>query len=169
MKRLCITIIIVFVGFKSLYAPDLPEVTTKQKEANMERIIRLDELMSAEFSPGNLKALLFYLEAPHPEIIFNQMKLETGWFRSNVFKNFNNLMGMHYPRIRDSYSFEYGIADNGRKVAIYRSWQSSVLDMLLYIEYYESLGYDSSDYYQFLRDIGYCEKDTYTNILKSMT
>ena len=168
-KIITTILIITFLNSGELYAPNLNSQDKEQKEQNKERTVRLEELMSVEFSESNLRELLVLLEASHPDIVIKQMKLETSWFTSRVFKEFNNLAGMHFPRVRDSYSYEYGIADNGRRVAKYRSWQSSVLDYLLLVNYYEQLGYDSSNYYKFLSDIGYCEGNQYTNILKSMT
>jgi uncharacterized FlgJ-related protein len=157
------------MSVKTLFAPDLPEVSEKHKHLNKERIMRLDFLMSVDFSPENLKALLFLLDAPSPDIIYNQARLETANFTSRVFKQANNLFGMHSPRIRENLTSGYIIADNRRKVAKYNKWQDSVLDIMLYFEYYEDLGYNTTDYYTFLRKVGYCEKDSYVNILKSMT
>jgi len=171
MKRLCILIFTIFLFltcFNQLLAPNLSEHQTRVKRENMMRITRLNELMVAEFSPENLKELLILLKAPEPDIILKQAKLESGWFTSRLFKYHNNLFGMHYPRTRDTYSDRYTIADNGSRVASYGSWQSSVLDLLLYFEYYESRGYSTEDYYTFLVRVGYCEKGTYVNILKGM-
>ncbi len=172
MKQLCIltfTIFLILTCFNQLSAPNLSEYQTELKQENMMRITRLNELMVADFSPENLKELLILLKAPEPNIIFNQAKLESGWFKSRLFIYQNNLFGMHYPRTRDTYSDRYVIADNGARVASYGSWQSSVLDLLLYFEYYESRGYSTADYYSFLVKVGYCEKSVYVNILKSMS
>lgn len=168
-KKLITTIMIITALNSALYAPNLNSKDKDRKELNKERMTRLDYLMRAEFSPENVLALITVLEMPSPDIIYNQSRLETANFTSRVFKEGNNLFGIHFARIRDSYAFEFMIADNGRRVAKYRSWQSSVLDLKLQIEYYERLGYNSYDYYKFLRDTGYCENDNYTNILKSMT
>ena len=169
MKRLYILTIAILINFNSLFAPELSDEQEKVKQVTKANIIRLDELMNAEFSSDALRELLVLLGAPSPEIAYKQARLESGNFTSRVFKEGNNLFGMHFPRIRDSYAHEYMIADNGKKVAKYRSWQSSVLDLMLYFEYYESLGYDTSDYYQFLVDASYCEGSQYVNILKSMS
>jgi hypothetical protein len=169
MKRICIVIFLILTCFNQLFAPNLTNTQEEQKNTNKERIVRLDELMTAEFSVDNLKELLILLNAPDPEIILNQAKLETGWFKSRLFVYHNNLFGMHFPRHRETYSDRYTIADNGSKCASYGSWQSSVLDLLLYFEYYESRGYDTKDYYGFLVDVGYCEKNIYVNILKRMS
>ena len=168
MKRICISILLILTCFNSLFAPNLSNYNEEQKEKNIERIYRLDELMLSEFSEENLKELLILLEVPNYEIIINQCRLETGWFKSKLFVYHNNLFGMHYPTHRETYSNKYIIADNGAKCASYVSWQLSVLDLLLYFDYYESRGYNTDDYYKFLTDVGYCEKEIYIDILMSM-
>jgi uncharacterized FlgJ-related protein len=125
--------------------------------------------MRAEFSKENLKALIIILDLPDPDMIYNQARLETGNFTSRVFKEGSNLFGMHRARIRPTTSNDYMIADYGRRVAKYETWQDSVLDMVHYYEYYESLGYSTDDYLVFLKEVGYCEGDQYTDILKNMS
>lgn len=168
MKKLCV-LIIILLNSEPLFAPTLTKYQTEQQRSNMERITRLNELMSSSFSPENLMELIILLEMPSPDIIFKQAKLESAWFSSRVFKEGLNLFGMHLPRVRETTANSYIIADNGRKVAKYDTWIDSVLDMKLFIEYYEDLGYDPLNYYDFLIAIGYCEKDIYTNILKKMS
>lgn len=169
MKNLCVTIILILSLFKLSFAPNISKYQVEQKEVNMMRITRLNELMNEEFSPERLKELLVVLQVPNPDVAFAQARLETSNFTSRVFKEGNNLFGMHLAIIRDTYAFEYMIADNGSRVAKYRSWVSSVLDYALLVEYYEGLGYNTSDYYVFLDQMGYCESKGYTNLLKRMT
>jgi hypothetical protein len=174
MKCVIITLIVIFINlstFKGLYTPNLSNYVTEQKESNIERKIRLNEILNQkEFSEQALRELLVLLEVPDPKISFNQARLETGNFTSRVFKEGNNLFGMHMPRVRDTYAFEYMIADNNRRVAKYRSWQSGVLDYVLLIKYYSDLGYDTTCFYTFLININYCELGGgYLDILKQMT
>lgn len=168
MKSICVLTLLILTCFNSLFAPNLSMYQEHCKQVTKERIVRLNQLMTIEFSEDNLRELLVLLDAPNLIIIIEQMRLETGRFTSPLFLNHNNLTGMHYPRVRDTYASGYTIADNGRKCSSYKSWQSSVLDFLLRIEYYENLGYSSNDYYSFLENTGYCEKDGYADLLKSM-
>jgi len=170
LKITVITLSIIFLNIGQLFAPNLSEHQIEEKEANKASKTRLNELLVAEFSPQNLQELLILLKTPNPEIAYRQARLESGNFTSRVFKEGNNLFGIHYPRIRDSYAFEYMIADGNRKVSKYRSWQSSCLDYVLLVKYYEDLGYNSDDYYAFLTEIHYCELGSrYIDILKSMS
>jgi len=169
VKLTQVLIVMAMLSCKPLLAPNLDKYQLEQKQSNMRRIARLDELMSSDFSPENLRELLFLLDAPDPQVIYNQARLETANFTSNVFRRTNGCFCMHLPRVRPTTSNGYIIADNGSRVAKYDTWVDSVLDLLLYFEYYEGLGYDTSDYYSFLVEAGYCELgSTYVVILKSM-
>lgn len=169
MKRLYIVAIAIFINFNSLFAPELSKEQEKVKQVTKANQVRLDELMNAEFSSDALRELLMLIGAPSPDIIYNQARLETANFTSRVFKEANNLYGMHFARVRSTTASGYIIADNRSKVAKYDSWVDSCLDLMLYFEYYKGLGYNTEDYYSFLISVGYCEKDSYVNILKSMT
>ena len=167
MKKL-VTIVLLITSLNAL-APELDAEQKDSKELIKQNQRDYNKLMSSDFSEDNLRELLKLLNVSHIDIVINQTRLETGWYSSNLFRNHNNLFGMGYANHRESYAYEYTIADNGRKVASYRSWQSSVLDFIEYLKYYESLGNPINDYYSFLEDVGYCEKDSYVNILKKMT
>ncbi len=73
---------------------------------------------------------------------------------------------MHLPYIRKTKAIGSIAADNAR-VAVFDSWQSSVLDLKLYIEYWDSLGYNVKDFKNFLTKVGYCEKPTYVKDLEA--
>jgi len=151
-------------------APELSLREKEGKELNKQNEREYDELVNAEFNEDNLRRLLELLEVDHIDIVMNQARLESAWFTSRVFREGNNIFGMHYPRVRDSYAYEYMIADGGRRVAKYRSWIASVLDYLLLVDYYKELGYSTNEYYTFLEDINYCEKGSiYIDILQRMT
>lgn len=162
MKKLLLVIILLtfFTSFTTL-APGLSKETKEAKELNKQNERDFNDLMNAEFSETNLRKLLLILDVDHVETVIKQTKLETGWYKSRLFVYHNNLFGMHFPKIRETYSDRYTIADNGAKCASYASWQSSVFDYVLYIDYYKSFGYDISDYNKFLVDVNFCEKGSY--------
>jgi len=84
----------------------------------------------------------------YTNIVMAQAKLETGNFKSQVFKENNNLFGFV-----------------GKKGYIkYNNWQESVED---YAEWQRKY-YKSGDYYNFLERIGYAEDSTYTEKLRRM-
>ena len=90
-----------------------------------------------------------------PHIALAQAKLETGHFKSKIFKENFNLFGMKQARIRENTA--KGTRHNH---AYYEDWKSSVTDYILWVknfakdanteeEFYEKLGpYSESSYYQ---------------------
>jgi uncharacterized FlgJ-related protein len=156
---------LLFITIKS-YAPDLDDYQKELERKSLELKLEYEALMQDEFSEENLRRLLFLLNVVNLEYIIKQSKLETGHYTSSLFRNHNALFGMHYPRIRKTTSSGWVIADGGRKVAKYDSWQSSVMDFILYLEYWVAKGYPLDDYPKFLVDVHYCEKgSTYIDLL----
>lgn len=100
-----------------------------------------------------LKAALIYYKIEHPEIVFAQAILETGWLKSEVCQDYNNLFGLYHYRKKDFYKFDH--------------WSVSVPKYAKYIQYkYHSSKYDS--YYDFLDDVGYAEDPEYIAKLQSL-
>lgn len=153
--------LLIFLIPFTTFAPELSIELRENKEFVKQYERNYNDLMNIEFSEKNLRKLLIFLNVDHVETVINQTKIETGWYKSRLFVYENNIIGMHYPRLRDTYSDKYVVADNGAKCASYASWQSSVLDYVLYINYWKSFGYDTSDYNKFLVDVHFCEKGSY--------
>ena len=65
-----------------------------------------------------------------PDIVFAQAILESGHFKSKIFKKNKNLFGMKYPSKRETVSLgkRYGYS-------FYEFWEESVEDYYLYQEY----------------------------------
>ena len=166
MKKIVFSILVLIS--LNAYCPELSNTDREAKELNKSNERELELLFTAEFNEDNLRRLLELLNVDHVNIVIEQMRLETGNFKSNLFRNHNNLTGMHYPRVRKTHATGYTIADNKRRCSVYDTWIDSVKDYILYIEYYKSLGFNTNDYYSFLKIVGYCEKDSYTNLLRKM-
>jgi len=79
------------------------------------------------FSEDSLKSFIYSIRLEHPEIVLAQAKIETGFFKSNILKETNNLFGMNNPKIRMTTS-------NGcyKNYATYKNWMFSVIDYALY-------------------------------------
>jgi hypothetical protein len=71
--------------------------------------------------------LIPYLEA--------QAKLETANYTSNVYKKLNNLFGMKMPKERPTTATASNIIAEGRPYAKYENNDSSIKDMILYLDY----------------------------------
>lgn len=87
----------------------------------------------------------------NPEIALAQAVLETGWFKSNVCKNKNNLFGLYNSNKREYYSF--------------KTWQESVV---AYHKWIESKWNGKGSYFAFLERIGYAKSKDYTQKVKAV-
>lgn len=105
-----------------------------------DKITQEEQMLSLEYSIGYwfinkpeevndsiLYAFLVENKAWYPDILLKQAKIESGNYKSNVFKNSNNLYGMKRVGLRNSTQRGtyngYGVYDN---------WCLSVLDRMLW-------------------------------------
>jgi len=91
------------------------------------------------FSSLLLKDEIKRLDIKFPDIVYGQARLESGNFKSNVFKKYNNLFGFRKS--------EYLYFRHWKEcVAYYANWQKKY--------------YKQGDYFEFLTKIGYAEADS---------
>lgn len=100
----------------------------------------------------------------YPDIVFAQAVLESGHFRSKVYRFNNNTFGMRMPRVRETVALK---SLNG--YAVYSDWQGSVEDYKLYQEYcFKDRKVSRKYYYQYLDRI-YCKAGkNYSTKVKSV-
>jgi len=79
----------------------------------------------------------------YPEIVLAQAILETGWFRSSLCRNRNNLFGLTNPRTGKYFEFGH--------------WTESVRAYYTKVQY----KYKGGNYLLWLRKIGYAEDPNY--------
>lgn len=79
----------------------------------------------------------------YPKIVLAQAILETGWFRSNVCQNKNNLFGLRHPRTGKYFEFDH--------------WTDSVRAYYSKVQY----RYKGGNYLLWLKRIGYAEDQGY--------
>lgn len=79
----------------------------------------------------------------YPKVVLAQAILETGWFRSSLCRERNNLFGLTNPRTGKYYEFGH--------------WTESVRAYLTKVQY----KYKGGNYLLWLRDIGYAEDPRY--------
>ena len=123
----------------------------------------MDNVKDLDFS---IPVLLQYLDIKYPgynKVILKQFILESGWFTSDLFLMANNMAGMKLARIRETTA-----VNTYKNYAAYLHWTDSVDDYFLWLNYHISKGFDISNYYEFLTNIGYAEKETYINLLKKV-
>ena len=87
-------------------------------------------------------------KVPHANIVLAQARLESGNFKSALYKRTNNLFGIKA----------------GEKYKEYPHWRKSIEDYRLKI----SKRYQGGCYYKFLQRIGYAENKDYIKLLKKI-
>lgn len=98
----------------------------------------------------------------HPDIVLRQIILESGNFKSNLFKTYNNGLGMNQPLVRNTTSL--GATENG--FATYSSLETMILDYKIW-QIENAKGLNRNDYYNLLQKI-YAEDKNYVTALKAL-
>lgn len=124
-------------------------------------VIYVHEVGKQEISAERVLTLLDTLNVEHPHIVFAQMRLESGNFRSDLAKNNDNFFGMKYPRQRATVALGMD-----RGYAYYRSWSYSVLDYAIWQRRYAS-GLTEEEYLEMLSE-KYAEDKAYVRKVKSI-
>ena len=169
-KKYIILIILLFISSLFLSAPSLNGrlkvnnnslILAKIKERNIEN--RVNKIKSMDF---NKELLIEYIRLVDPslcDIPIKQFIIETGWFSSTLFLEYNNIAGMKYPLVRQTTAIGIQLEH-----ASYNHWTDSVDDYIHWKNYWKFKGYDTSNYYKFLKDIGYATSENYNNLLRSI-
>lgn len=105
-----------------------------------------DEKVNTEI----MSAACEYYGIKYPNIVTAQAILESGNFKSKVFKEYNNPFGLYNSREKDYFRFNH--------------WTDAILAYQKYIEY----RYKGGDYYLFLDSIGYAEDPNYIRKVKAI-
>ena len=115
-----------------------------------------------DFSEVKLKEYILDLNIHYPHIVMAQAKIESGYFKSNIFKENNNLFGMRQAKARPTTS---SIADNN--YGFYNNWKESVLDYALFQATIIKSIKNEDEYFQYLRQY-YAEDTTYVSKIKKL-
>lgn len=108
------------------------------------------DFMSKSPKDGLMEALIYY-EVNHPEIVYAQAVLETGWFTSNLCLNSHNLFGLYNSRKLQYYKFNH--------------WTESVVAYVKFVQYKYN---PTENYYDFLTRIGYAKDKDYVSKVKNI-
>ena len=109
------------------------------------------------FSEQNLVDYLLELNIKFPDIVFSQVRYETGNFNSLIFKENNNLFGMKVANSRATTN-----KGEQHNHAIFDNWQMSVIDYALWQNAYGRKFKTRESYIQYLKSV-YAE-GTYESI-----
>ena len=115
-----------------------------------------------EFSPEKLKAYILELNIKFPHIVYAQAQLETGEFKSKIFKENNNIFGMKVATRRPTTNKG---EENGH--AYYSNWRESVVDYGFYSAQYLSNIKTESEYLDYLGQ-SYAEDPNYVSKIRKL-
>ena len=125
-----------------------------------ERLIVIREYSG--FSESKLIEKINQLNFRYPHIILAQAKLESGYFKSTIFLENNNMFGMKQAKLRANLA-----KGTNRNHAYYDTWQDCILDYALYYSTYLSDIKTEGEYFEYLRQ-NYAEDKTYVQRLKQI-
>jgi len=130
----------------------IPEQDSESKTATISRMYKY----LIENGVDRTTALVFIAQSMH----------ETGNFKSDLFRKYNNGFGMKQPHKRETTSI--GASPTG--YAMYDSVESSLADLALWLKEFNSPDQFSSvsQYVSFIKSKGYFE-DTLTNYMGAVT
>ncbi len=119
--------------------------------------------ISNTFTPYNLQQYIIEKNIRHPHIAYAQTLLETGEFKSTIFRENNNLFGMKrsIKRPTTAVGVKYGHA-------VYTDWKKSVDDYLLWQNMFKKTPTEREDQYFALLKQKYAEDKRYVSILKTI-
>ena len=140
---------------------EFPEEEVVVERDCIDLVIYVHEVGKQEISTERVLTLLDTLNVEHSHIVFAQMRLESGNFKSDLAKNNDNFFGMKYPRQRATVA--RGV---DRGYACYRSWSYSVLDYAIWQRRYAS-GLTEEEYLEMLSE-KYAEDKSYVRKVKSI-
>lgn len=145
-------VVILLSGYLKIRSMDTKIVYLKQMEKQYTRAIINH---SVPFSEESLIELLKDVNIKYPYIVLAQAKIESGYYKSNVFKENFNLFGMKKAKIRVTTSLG---TKNGH--AYYRDWVDCVYDYAMFQSAIMCEAKDESEYLDRLRE-RYAEDSTY--------
>ncbi|MGN0929945.1 MAG: glucosaminidase domain-containing protein, partial [Alphaproteobacteria bacterium] len=147
---------------KILQSIEYQEEVQEESQINtpncLEILSMVQEIGKEDISENKVISLMIMLGIEHPHIVYAQMRLESGNFKSTLAIDCNNFFGMKHPKNRANVS----LGANSRGFATYDNWAMSVLDYGLWQKKYAS-GLTEEEYYGMLskhysEDSDYCTK-----------
>jgi uncharacterized FlgJ-related protein len=115
-----------------------------------------------EFSKEKLKEYVLQLNIKFPQVVLAQAELESGHFKSVIFKENNNFFGMKEAKLRPTTN-----KGGNRGHAVYDSWRDCVVDYALYQTTYLNDIKSQDEYLDYLKQ-NYAEDPNYILRLKEI-
>lgn len=123
-----------------------------QIKNNKHKYKQLPDIITEE----KLLSYIRELNIAHPKIVLTQAKLESGNFKSSIFKSNRNIFGMRFPEKRNTTAI--GVNKNH---SVYSSWRKSVEDYKIWQDTYAKKYKTKRQYLKYLSS--YAEDKQYIN------
>lgn len=144
-----------------------PNISDEIRNSNNELMIHYwkdQGFHFSEFSPEIFYQAMVFVGIQNPEIVFRQVLLETGWFKSELFTKYNNPFGMKKPTKRETYCIGMALGHGS-----YNHWYEAIKDYKLWQDFWlKGALYNEEQYYTFLDTLSYAEDKLYIRKLKSL-
>lgn len=158
MRTFCISLVSIIVGSYLLGAINWTTQAEVIDPIPTDSILVATAKQEVAFEDSVYQYILF-LNIKHPEVVFKQAKIESGNFKSKVFKENNNMFGM-----KMSYKRANIAGGENLGYAVYNTWQESIIDYALY-QTYTAKGMNKEQYIQHL-GASYAEDPDYKSKVK---
>lgn len=147
-------------GYGTILGYKQTQVITLEQE---ELVVLLTNQEKKNFKPDSVYGFLLSIKAPFPYILYAQAILESGNFKSDIFRSNNNCYGMRNPnkRVTTSIGEQYGYA-------VYRTWKECIIDRCFYNSLYLGDIKTEEQYYEYLSKSGYAEDPMYIVKVKDL-
>jgi len=129
---------------------------------NIKTHISQDTVVLKEFTREDFIIFMKEVNIKYPHIVYAQSLIETGGFKSTIFKDNHNLFGMKQARVRCNIA-----QDTKRGHAYYNHWTESVIDYALYQTSYMYKIKSEDQYFAHLSK-SYAEDPNYVSKLKAI-
>lgn len=129
------------------------KVSDLNKPPDIEFELKLNDsefMKDWDANPNTFLTACEYYGIKYPRICTAQAILESNNFKSELFKKYNNPLGLYNSRKKDYFKFKH--------------WTDAIIAYQNMIEY----RYKGGDYYKFLDRIGYAEDNEYINKVKAI-
>lgn len=124
-----------------------------KKIVQEEKLIILRE--DGNFTKEKLIDEITRMNFKFPHIVLSQAEIESGHFKSTIFKENNNMFGMKEARVRANLA-----RGTRRNHAFYDTWKESLYDYGLYYSRYLSSLKTEEEYYHYINEV-YAEASDY--------
>jgi hypothetical protein len=108
-------------------------------------------------TPENVKAYIEELNLKYPDVVYQQVMLESNWLRSSLTKTHNNIICMANATLRPTLGHNVGT-----RFASYNNWKECLVDYAIWQAAYSKGITTKEDYYSLLDNI-YCPSELEEN------